>query len=237
MKTIRQLRQERGWAQLDVAVRLGVAASRVSAWERGLVMPSDGYRRRLAALFGVSRADIAAERPRLERQRARYRYARVVPLAQGFALIPLTKELYDEITSTSVAGAAGEVPGAVAFVHLSAGVAAWLQQLSSECPVAYVEAEFFGGVGWQCAVAWRTGQVVFGPVKCETVAHERSGHWTSSRNIVLGPELAQDVPLREGAINQALRFLGVSVGDKLDEFEALGLGQHRLTADWTEGAS
>ena len=62
MKTIRELRQERGWAQLDVAVRVGVTASKVSEWERGLVTPSDSYRRRLAALFGVSVADVAVER-------------------------------------------------------------------------------------------------------------------------------------------------------------------------------
>ncbi len=62
MKTIRQLRHERGWAQLDVAVRISVTASKVSEWERGLATPSDVYRRRLAALFGISEADIAAER-------------------------------------------------------------------------------------------------------------------------------------------------------------------------------
>ena len=62
MKTIRELRQERGWAQLDVAVRVGVTASKVSEWERGLVTPSDIYRRRLAALFGVSVAAVAVER-------------------------------------------------------------------------------------------------------------------------------------------------------------------------------
>ena len=62
MKTIRQLRQERGWAQLDLALRLGTTAYAVSAWERGRRVPSEGYRRRLAALFGVSVADMAAER-------------------------------------------------------------------------------------------------------------------------------------------------------------------------------
>ncbi len=60
-KTIRQLREERGWAQLDVALRLGVSAAAVSNWERGRTVPRLEHRRRLAQLFGVHVKDIAAE--------------------------------------------------------------------------------------------------------------------------------------------------------------------------------
>ena len=61
-KTIRQLREERGWAQLDVAIRLGVTVSTVSLWERGLRVPTLANLNRLARLFGVSLREIAVGR-------------------------------------------------------------------------------------------------------------------------------------------------------------------------------
>ena len=53
-KTLRELREGRGWAQLDVAVRLGVNQSVISKWERGLAVPQRGHQQALARLFGVS---------------------------------------------------------------------------------------------------------------------------------------------------------------------------------------
>ena len=58
-KTIRQWREEQGWLQLDLAQRLGVSASSISLWERGLVMPSLLHQSALARLFGVSLTEIA----------------------------------------------------------------------------------------------------------------------------------------------------------------------------------
>ncbi len=58
-KTIRQLRQERGWSQLDVAVRMHVSVSAVHKWERGQVVPRPQYQQRLAALFGISVEELA----------------------------------------------------------------------------------------------------------------------------------------------------------------------------------
>jgi hypothetical protein len=66
----------------------------------------------------------------------------------------------------------------------------------------YVEAEFFGGTGTQAYVAW-----------------DREGQ--ASKPVV-----------DASAINAALRFLGVQVGDHHDEFDALGLGLHRATEEW-----
>ncbi len=59
MKTIRQLRTEMGWAQLDLALRLGVGANTVSAWERGLRVPSRLHRAALVRLFSISPAELA----------------------------------------------------------------------------------------------------------------------------------------------------------------------------------
>ena len=58
-KTIRQLREERGWTQEQVAGRLGVQQAAVSQWELGRTMPSRRHRQALADLFGVSVEAIA----------------------------------------------------------------------------------------------------------------------------------------------------------------------------------
>ena len=59
MKTIRQLREERGWTQLALAYKAGVTPATVSNWERGIHEPKVSQLRGLARLFGVSMDDIA----------------------------------------------------------------------------------------------------------------------------------------------------------------------------------
>lgn len=73
---------------------------------------------------------------------------------------------------------------------------------SAKKKIAYVEAEFFGGDGTQAAAVWEEGSLIFGPV------------------------------VANNAINQALRLLGVSKHEHLDEFAALSLGRHRDTEEW-----
>ena len=53
MKTIRQLREERGWTQLDLAVRVGVTTATVYNWERGRFEPRASQFKALAQAFGV----------------------------------------------------------------------------------------------------------------------------------------------------------------------------------------
>ncbi len=57
-KTIRQLREERGWRQIDLALRLGVDPGTIHKWERGY-RPRAKYQQRLADLFGVAVEAIA----------------------------------------------------------------------------------------------------------------------------------------------------------------------------------
>lgn len=51
---LRQLRQERGWTQRQVAARIGGTASIVSAYENGIRQPSYEALVRLAGLYAVS---------------------------------------------------------------------------------------------------------------------------------------------------------------------------------------
>ncbi len=54
MKTIRQLREERGWTQLQLANKLEVTPSTVYKWEAGRNEPKVSQLRALARVFGVS---------------------------------------------------------------------------------------------------------------------------------------------------------------------------------------
>lgn len=59
MKTIKELRLEQGWTQLELAYRAGVTPLTVSKWERGISEPRVTQLRGLAHLFGVPSDDIA----------------------------------------------------------------------------------------------------------------------------------------------------------------------------------
>ena len=58
MATIRQLREERGWTQLHLAIQLGVTPVTIYNWERGKSEPRMTQFRQLARLFGVSMDDL-----------------------------------------------------------------------------------------------------------------------------------------------------------------------------------
>ena len=84
----------------------------------------------------------------LESCSASFAAAAVCPLVAGFALIPITDELFDEIGASGDSGK---------FYKLTPAVSEWLRLISSSAPAAYVEAEYFGGSGGQSAVVWSLG--------------------------------------------------------------------------------
>lgn len=59
MKTIREMREERGWTQLQLAIKLGVTPVTIYNWERGRFEPKVSQFRSLARAFDVSMDDIA----------------------------------------------------------------------------------------------------------------------------------------------------------------------------------
>jgi putative transcriptional regulator len=62
-KTIRELREERGWTQLALANMLGVTPVTVYNWERGQHMPTAPQLRALSRVFGVSMDVVDFEGP------------------------------------------------------------------------------------------------------------------------------------------------------------------------------
>ena len=58
MKTIRQLREERGWTQLELANRLHVTPSTIYNWERGRFEPRASQLRQLAHVFDIRMDEI-----------------------------------------------------------------------------------------------------------------------------------------------------------------------------------
>jgi hypothetical protein len=130
--------------------------------------------------------------------------ARAVSLRQSLGLIPMTDELFDALSN-------GTPDRFLGFWKLPGGFEYTLAEWSTGGPLAYVEAEFFGGVGEQRAAVWVDGALP-----------ERSLH--------VAP--GESLPDQGSPISQALRQLGVVRGTSVDEFDAVGLQRHRYTEDW-----
>jgi hypothetical protein len=132
-----------------------------------------------------------------------------VALSQGYGLVLITPAVFDRL-----GGGMGNAFGST-FHYLSAGVEALARQVSHAGPIAYLEAEMFGGTGTQATIVWLHGEIWLGPATTQfgwpPPGPASSPHW---------------------AVNQALRQLGVTRGEAFDEFEAVGLGRCRHTEDW-----
>jgi hypothetical protein len=130
--------------------------------------------------------------------------AELVPLGQGVAMVPMTDKLFAAVTD----GASDRPLG---FWKLPGGFDRVLRDWSSDGPVCYVEAEYFGGYGGQRAALWVDGEVTLGP---------------------LAADAGQGSAPAGSPISQVLRQLGVKRDDHHDEFDTLGLGRHRHTSEW-----
>ncbi|MFD8701725.1 hypothetical protein ACFV1W_03745 [Kitasatospora sp. NPDC059648] len=138
--------------------------------------------------------------------------ARVVPLAQGLALIPVTAAVLSALQGDAAVHKPG---GGAGFGWHSDGFELRLAAWSKAGPIACVEAEYFGGVGTQRAAVWSDGRVVLGPL-----TSDESEPW----------------PAEGTPISRALRWLGGYVEPgRVDEFGSVGLGAHRSTAGWATG--
>ncbi|MFE0098874.1 hypothetical protein [Streptomyces sp. NPDC059009] len=136
--------------------------------------------------------------------------AQVAALPQGLALMPMTDEVLDSVTD----GVGVDAEGALGFWRLPEGFEKVLADWSLAGPVAYVEAEYFGGAGEQQAAVWADGALELGPVD------ESTGDAGNAGRPAVSP------------ISQALRRLGVRTGPGEDEFTAVGLDRHRDNDGW-----
>jgi hypothetical protein len=140
-----------------------------------------------------------------------YPTAIVIPLSQGFGILPITDQFYNELPDPQHPDMTDN-----RFLYLGPKLDQIGKSFSVKAPLAYVETEYFGGTGYQGAVVWVNGQIIFGPA-------------------IMGDiEDFQIVDLPDNAINIALRKLGVLKGDRHDEFDAIGLGKHRYNESWIE---
>jgi len=131
----------------------------------------------------------------------RFPSGKLVSLHGDVWLIPLTGNLISELSKVTEVGEVQLLPE---LQSASAGAILLTQRLSQNGKVAYLEAEFFGGVGGQASAGWQNGELIFQP-----------------RQAV-------------NAINQALQWLGVLRDQEHDEFDMIGLGRHRNTEAWAQ---
>lgn len=61
MQTIRALRQDRGWTQYELALRVGVQPQAVYLWESGRRVPHVPQLRKLGQIFGLCSDEIELE--------------------------------------------------------------------------------------------------------------------------------------------------------------------------------
>ncbi|GGM31395.1 hypothetical protein [Micromonospora yangpuensis] len=138
-------------------------------------------------------------------------HAVLAALRQDFALLPVTSQLVEELTGTPSDFATGEPGPQQPFgLVLSAAFTATLEGWSRLGPVAYLEAEFAGGLGRQASVVWLGGAVSFGPAYDDRL----------------------DGPRPEWPVNAALARLGVEPGRWIDLFAEVGLHLERHTEGW-----
>lgn len=145
--------------------------------------------------------------------RDRVGHGPVAVLRCGLAMMPLSEKLFEEL-----AGPSDDGPFAFAEQmnpELSRVLAGW----SVAGPVAFVQADFFGGDGHQAATVWRDGVLAWGPVFDDEF----------------------DGPREQWPINAALAHLGVQPSGRtyswdpdrlVDLFDEVGLGLERDVPDW-----
>jgi hypothetical protein len=154
---------------------------------------------------------VVADVDLLRGQTAGLDHAVLAALRQDFALLPVTPQLVEELTGALPDFAPGEPgPDRPFQLVLSRALAGVLATWSREGPVAYLEAEFAGGLGHQAAVVWLGGEVSWGPRFDGTLGDPRA----------------------EWPINAALARLGAEPGPWIDPFAELGLHLERETAGW-----
>lgn len=138
--------------------------------------------------------------------------AKLVALYQGLAIIFLTSKLYDDIVE--LVDSKLDVDYSEFFEYLSPSIYEILVQESRSGKLAYIETDYFGGIGSQSAILSENSQIKIKPLKTETFWDEKAYNYYHK-------------PEGENAINTVLKGLGVYREKDKDEFDSIGLGNYR----------
>ena len=139
-------------------------------------------------------------------------HAECLALAQGFWLISLTDELLDDINELINCP---DTDPYTEFCYFSASLSALLETKSHLTALAYIETDYFGGIGSQAAILYEKGKVRIKPLKTDDL-------WDHQQ------QLCVQAPTGMRAINTVLKAMGVvCVQRELDEFDTLKLGWQR----------
>ncbi len=129
--------------------------------------------------------------------------AHAIEASERFPVLPLTEDLHEAWHAAYGTGdwlALGPMLTSTDLAHA--------ERASRGSALAYVETDYFGGRGRQCAVLWRDGALVLKPA-------------------ALASDEGRALPPALRPINAALRGLGITAAPGLDEFDTLGLARWR----------
>ena len=135
--------------------------------------------------------------------RAALDHTQPVALDQGLWLVTISAEAFDSLRLRLPASC--DPAFRECFMRLGP-VISLAKQLSLVGPVAYIETDYFGGVGTQSAALWSNGELQMLPAQAA------------------------------GVINASLRLLGARAALPNDEFDTVGLGRHRSNEAWLKSS-
>jgi hypothetical protein len=92
-------------------------------------------------------------------------------LPQGFSMIFLTNDLFDDVTE--LIDSKLDIDYSKYFAYLTPSIYELLVQESKNGKLAYIETEYFGGVGSQSAILFDKGAVKIKPIKTKTYWDEK----------------------------------------------------------------
>lgn len=153
---------------------------------------------------------------------ADYDRAHVIPLKQGFAFVPVSDELCAQLFEGRefLADISDE-----RFRCLSSKLFQIGRQFSKTTPIAYIETDYDGGTGFQCAVAWEDGNIEFYPTAAGSEeGFQMDGYGFKPINDALS-KIGVETYLAEDLENDIDEFTK-------DEFDKLELGKYRDNDDW-----
>jgi hypothetical protein len=141
-----------------------------------------------------------------------------MPMAGGLTMLPVTHEVLSRLDPDAIGDQ--RIPG---NWNLQQPVAALARAMSRDRSVLYLFSETWAGPGVQESIAWRAGQLLYGP----------SGTCDIEADFEPGYHLAAG----DNAVNAGLRAIGVRATDGRDEYATVGLDRQRMTEDCSHNKS